>query len=293
MSITVLLAWSSGLMAKLHVLLCFHTMPWQAFEDGGRNDNYYRLRLEVHRKETFGPWNAKGLSHESLEECALHSGIIQTARYSVLSRFTVYLLKLLRISATWKESLSISELILRNQERIHIRALTAFGAEKQSHNAQSSALFVWSHDYITRLLKHTKRVWLPLSLAAIETKCTPARGSPRQELAHVAQLIPQWTGGWAWCHPLPCVASPAPYKDLHHMVLMALSLLAQVGCFSTGVGLRVCCRGHIRSKVCGYCCFAAICAILYFRTSWVRVVVSRKQLNSVVLLDNVLTSPCR
>lgn len=33
-------------MAELHVLLCFHTTAWQAFEDGGRNDNYYRLHLE-------------------------------------------------------------------------------------------------------------------------------------------------------------------------------------------------------------------------------------------------------
>ena len=72
-------------MAKLHVLLCFHTVAWQAFEDGGRNDNYYRLRLEVQRKETFGPWNATGFGSESLEECTLHSGIIQTAPYPVLS----------------------------------------------------------------------------------------------------------------------------------------------------------------------------------------------------------------
>lgn len=38
-------------MAELHVLLCFHTTAWQAFEDGGRNDNYCRLHLEVHREK--------------------------------------------------------------------------------------------------------------------------------------------------------------------------------------------------------------------------------------------------
>lgn len=43
------------------------------------------------------------------------------------------------------------------------------------------------------------------------------------------------------------------------MVLMALSLLAQVACFSTGVGLRESCWGHVRSSVCRYCCFAGIC----------------------------------
>lgn len=37
----------------------------------------------------------KGLRRESPEECTLHSGIIQTARDFVLSRFTVYLPKLL------------------------------------------------------------------------------------------------------------------------------------------------------------------------------------------------------
>lgn len=47
--------------------------------------------------------------------------------------------------------------------------------------------------------------------------------------------------------------------------------------------------------MCGHCCFAAICEASSFRDTlsvscWV---VSWKQLNRVVLLDAVLTSPCR
>lgn len=71
----------------------------------GRHDNCYRLHPEVEReKKCLAPVERRkkvrekkkrGPSHESPEECTLHSGIIQTARYSVLSRFAVYLLKLL------------------------------------------------------------------------------------------------------------------------------------------------------------------------------------------------------
>lgn len=70
------------------------------------------------------------------------------------------------------------------------------------------------------------------------------------------------------------------------MVLMALSLLAQVGCFSTGVGLLASCRGHVRSNMCGSCCcFSGHLEREFWHFG--------KQLNRVVLWDNVLTSPCR
>lgn len=182
----------------------------------------------------------------------MRSGIIQTALYFVLSRFIVYLLKLLWISATWEESLSIPQLIPSR----HVSELTAITAEKppQLRPAQSSALF----GLITWL--HNRPVEAHQTCLASLFPRRPSREKPHtcerlpcQELAHVAQLTPQWTGGWAWCHPLPHAASPAPYKDLHHMVPMVLSLLAQVGCFSKGVGLCVSCWGRVRSDVWGNC----------------------------------------
>lgn len=95
---------------------------------------------------------------------------------------------------------------------------------------------------------------------------------PRQELAHVAQLIPQWTGGWAWCHPLPSAAFSAPYKDLHHMVLMALSLLAPLYplrwvVFPQGWGCIYLFR-VMAGAMCGVDCFfvffAATCIVFFF-----------------------------
>lgn len=49
------------------------------------------------------------------------------------------------------------------------------------------------------------------------------------------------------------------------MVLMALSLLSQVGCFSTGLGLRVSCLGSCQEQcVWVDCCFTAFCVVLFF-----------------------------
>lgn len=88
---------------------------------------------------------------------------------------------------------------------------------------------------------------------------------PHQELAHVAQLIPWWTGGWAWCHPLPCAASPAPYKDLHHMVLMAPSLLTQVGFFFHRGGVACVLLGSCQEQCVWVLLFSShLCSFFYY-----------------------------
>lgn len=108
---------------------------------------------------------------------------------------------------------------MRRQPSERKNSITVLSHQHFSH-------FSRSHDYITRLVKCTERVWPRPFLAAVETKTHTCERLPCQEPAHVAQLMPQWTGGRAWCHPLPGAVSPAPYKDLHHMVLMVLSLPA-------------------------------------------------------------------
>lgn len=152
---------------------------------------------------------------------------------SVFCALTVYLLKLLWISATWEESLSIPKLILRNQVQI-CRYADSHRSRKttlQRSVISTFCLITWLHN--RTIEAHQMCLDSPFPVGPQNKVHTCERPSC-QELAHVAQMIPQWTGEWAWCHPLPRAASLTPYKDLHHMVLMAFSLLAQVGCFSTG-----------------------------------------------------------
>lgn len=127
------------------------------------------IALGGSQKDTLGRWNAMGLSRDSVEECSLHNRIIQTALYSVLSRFTLYLLKLLCISATWEESLSV---FWAYPEKLGAQTF-AFRAEKQSRKPQSSAFLVWSHDYITELFRQTC-----LASPFPRKNCTPLRGCP-------------------------------------------------------------------------------------------------------------------
>lgn len=62
LSITVLSAWSCGLMAKLHVLLCFSPWPDKPL----RMANVMIITIGcTSERETFGP---KGLLRECLEE---------------------------------------------------------------------------------------------------------------------------------------------------------------------------------------------------------------------------------
>lgn len=94
-----------------------------------------------------------------------------------------------------------------------------------------------------------------------------------QVLAHVAQLNPEWTGEWAHRHLLPCSAPSAPYKDLHHMVIIMHSLLDQVNCFFHR-GKHVHIELNWSQKVC------ALKVFFFYTLSHLYSFVFRKQLNS-------------
>lgn len=192
------------------------------------------IALGGSQKDTLGRWNAMGLSRDSVEECSLHNRIIQTALYSVLSRFTLYLLKLLCISATWEESLSVFW--------AYPEKLGAPDVRLQSRKTIPETSVISIFSLITWL--HNRTVQANMSgLPFPQKKLYTSERLPRHELAHVAQLISQWTGGWAWCHPMPCAASLAPYKDLTIWPwwrFPSLRASASSGrLFSTRVGLNV------------------------------------------------------
>lgn len=140
LSITLLFAWSYGLMVKLLVLFCFHTMLWQAFEVGGRNDNCYRLHQEVHRKKRSGRRMPKALAVNLWRNVAFMAGLSRRLRI-LCSRVFQFICQSCSESLLPAQNLSSFLSLFWEARSRRVSVLTATGSEKQARSAVISTFF--------------------------------------------------------------------------------------------------------------------------------------------------------